>query len=147
MSEEGIVAELSTAECWAFLEQHEFGRLAYVLDGGADIVPINYCVDDGQLLFRTAQGSKFVGVMSDATAAFEVDAFEAETAISVVVRGLAVELPESHAGRAEQAGLRPWLDSDKPHLVAIDVTHITGRRHSLHRPWRSMLRESSAVTG
>lgn len=143
--EEAIVIELTTDECWAFLAHHEFGRLAYVLDGGADVVPINYAVDEGRIVFRTAMGSKFSGVMSDATCALEVDLIEGEEATSVVVRGLAVELPDdgAHAARAEQAGLRPWLDSVKPHLVAIDVTHITGRRHALHRPWTSMLRAAA----
>lgn len=135
------MSELTTADCWAFLEQHEFGRLAFVLDGGADIVPINYAVADGQVLFRTAQGSKFAGTMGDATVAFEVDEIEdGEHATSVVVRGLAVELPAAEGGRAEQAGLRPWLDTDKPHLVAIEVAHISGRAYDLHRPWLSMLR-------
>ncbi len=134
------MSDLTANECWAFLEQHEFGRLAYVLDGGAEIAPVNYAVLDGQIVFRTAEGSKFAGVMGDASAAFEVDEIEGEEATSVVVRGLAVELPMVEDGRAEQAGLRPWLASDKPHLVALEVERITGRRYGLHRPWKSMLR-------
>lgn len=135
--------ELTDAECWAFLRQHEFGRLGFVRDGGADIAPINYAVDGDQIIFRTGAGSKFAAAMGGATVAFEVDQVDQGEATSVVLRGPAIELPQAESARVEQLGLRPWTgwsEEAKPHLVAVRAEEITGRRYPLHRPWLSMMR-------
>ena len=135
--------ELTIAECWAFLSEHEFGRLGFVVDGGADITPINYAVDEGQIIFRTAMGGKFAGALGEAKVAFEVDQVDPDEATSVVLRGPAVELEAAEA-RVSQLRLRPWTgwsEESKPHLVAIRAEHISGRRYPLHRPWKRMMRD------
>ncbi len=79
------ITRLSTHQCWDFLRRHELGRLAYHLADEVHIVPINYAVDHDpvtgrrSLLFRSAEGSKLLGVVMNADVAFEVDELEAST--------------------------------------------------------------------
>lgn len=138
-AERGILSE---EDCWELLRNHEFGRLAYVTDGLPVIVPINYVVDGDQLVFRTANGAKLQSILANSHVAFEVDKVDdtTETGCSVVVRGEAVRLPADEEIRLEQVGLRAWLGSEKPILVAVRPTLITGRHYHLRRPWRHMIR-------
>lgn len=138
-TEQGV---LSPDECWDLLRTREFGRLAYVADGAPHIVPVNYRVDGTDLVFRTADGQKLSSILRENRVAFEVDEVDdaAEIGCSVVVRGEARVLPETEELRLEQVGLRAWLGTDKPVLVAIRPTELTGRRYHLRRPWRRMMR-------
>lgn len=138
-TEQGV---LSPDECWDLLRNREFGRLAYVADGAPRIVPVNYRVDGSQLVFRTADGQKLRSILRENRVAFEVDEVDDlnETGCSVVILGRARVLPESDELRLEQVGLRAWLGTEKPVLVAITPAELTGRRYYLRRPWRHMMR-------
>lgn len=131
-------SELSDLESWDFLRNQELGRLAFHILGEVHIVPINYAVDDQRLLFRTAEGSKLLGITMNDDVAFEVDEVVGEEATSVIVRGRAHVLEGSDAYAADTVRLRPWLEGAKFNVVAIDVTEITGRRAHLRRPWVGM---------
>jgi hypothetical protein len=52
-----------------------------------------------------------------------------------VVRGTARHLWEDEEHRADNLPLRPWVSSDKPNVVEIVPTDVTGRRFPLSRPW------------
>jgi nitroimidazol reductase NimA-like FMN-containing flavoprotein (pyridoxamine 5'-phosphate oxidase superfamily) len=133
--------ELTQDECWQLLREHEFGRLAFTMVGEQHITPINYAVDGGTLLFRTAPGSKLLAVELGAEVAFEIDDFAGETAVSVVVRGRARHLPEDEAHRAENVPLRTWVGTEKYDVVEIAPSVVSGRRFDLHRPWLHILPE------
>ena len=129
---------LTEEECWDFLRSREFGRLAYHLVDEVNIVPINYAVDGDTLLFRTAEGSKLLGVVMNADVAFEVDLYDDTSARSVVVHGDARLLSEAEAHRAENVPLRPWVDTEKYNVVEIAPSRVTGRLYDLSRPWLRM---------
>lgn len=139
------VASMSTEECWAFLRSQELGRMAYHLADEVHIVPINYAVDHDpasdrrSLLFRTAEGSKLLGVVMNADVAFEVDEVRGEHATSVVLRGRGRRLEEDEAHRSENVPLHPWVDTEKWNVVEIEPSELTGRRFSLARPWRHLI--------
>jgi uncharacterized protein len=133
-------AVLSIDECWDLLKSQEFGRLAYVSNGELAITPLNYAVDGDQLVFRTADGSKLRALVGNSGVAFEIDHIDGELAASVLVRGSAELLSADDEGRLEQAGLRAWLGDQRPVLVAIRPTSVTGRRYALRRPWKRMRR-------
>jgi nitroimidazol reductase NimA-like FMN-containing flavoprotein (pyridoxamine 5'-phosphate oxidase superfamily) len=139
------ITRMSPDECWAFLRQQELGRLAYHLADEVHIVPVNYAVDHDpltgvhSLLFRTAEGSKLLGVVMNADVAFEVDELDGEQATSVIVRGRGRRLEEDEEHRAENVPLRPWVDTPKWNVVEIEVTEISGRRFNLSRPWRHVI--------
>jgi nitroimidazol reductase NimA-like FMN-containing flavoprotein (pyridoxamine 5'-phosphate oxidase superfamily) len=139
------ITRMSAEQAWEFLHGHEFGRLAFHLADEVHITPVNYAVDHDPasdrrtLLFRTAEGSKLLGVVMNSDVAFEVDEFDDDHAASVVARGRARKLEEDEEHRAENVPLRPWIGSLKYNVVEIDVTEISGRRFELSRPWLHMM--------
>lgn len=135
MNAKDLMRELHELECWDRLASHEFGRLAYHLIDEVHIVPINYAVADRQLVFRTTEGSKLLGVVMHEDVAFEIDEIDEETAWSVVARGRARILDGAELRWAEQVPLRPWVDEPKVAAVAIEVSEVSGREYQLHRPW------------
>jgi hypothetical protein len=127
---------LTLHECLQRLRATDVGRLA-VCATPPDVFPVNYVVDHGTVVFRTAVGGKLDAVMADDPVTFEADGFDAATgeAWSVVVKGRAVECTGLHE-RFEAAGLPlfPWHDAPKPHDVRIVPTDVSGRRFARHRP-------------
>jgi nitroimidazol reductase NimA-like FMN-containing flavoprotein (pyridoxamine 5'-phosphate oxidase superfamily) len=57
--------ELPADECWELLRQSPVGRLAVVVAGDPDIFPINYVVDHGSIVIRTAAGTKLATCAAD----------------------------------------------------------------------------------
>lgn len=139
------ITRMGPEECWQFLRRHELGRMAYHLADEVHIAPVNYAVDHDpatdrrSLLFRTAEGSKLVGIVMNADVAFEVDEVVREQASSVVVRGRARRLEEDEAHRAERVPLHSWVGSHKYGVVEIEVTEISGRHFELSRPWAHLV--------
>ncbi|HEY6933423.1 MAG TPA: pyridoxamine 5'-phosphate oxidase family protein [Marmoricola sp.] len=132
---ESEIRELSELDCWEVLRRNELGRLAYHLLDEVDIVPVNYTVDRDELLFRTAEGSKLLGVVMNDNVAFEVEEVGAEVARTVVVRGRARQLDEHEAHRVEQLPLHNWVQGVRYDVVAIAPGSLTGREFPLVRPW------------
>jgi nitroimidazol reductase NimA-like FMN-containing flavoprotein (pyridoxamine 5'-phosphate oxidase superfamily) len=130
-----VVTELTSEECWEMLRGEEFGRLAYRLLDEVHITPINYAVEGGSLLFRTAEGNKLLAVGMGSEVAFEIDRYGEDWARSVVVRGPARLLPEDQARRAENVPLRPWVPALKYNVVEIEPKVVSGRAFELSRPW------------
>ena len=130
-----VVTELTSEECWEMLREEEFGRLAYRLVDEVHITPINYAVEGGSLLFRTAEGNKLLAVVMGSEVAFEIDRYGEDSARSVVVRGTARLLPEDEAHRADNVPLRPWVPTLKYNVVEIEPKVVSGRAFELSRPW------------
>jgi nitroimidazol reductase NimA-like FMN-containing flavoprotein (pyridoxamine 5'-phosphate oxidase superfamily) len=139
MPDNDPVTVLSEDECWERLREHEFGRLAFHLADEVNLLPVNYAVDERRrLVFRTAEGSKLLGLTMNADVAFEIDEFGDDAAWSVVAHGHARQLEGSEADRTEQLALRSWIDTAKFNVVAVDVDEVSGRRFELSRPWLHM---------
>jgi nitroimidazol reductase NimA-like FMN-containing flavoprotein (pyridoxamine 5'-phosphate oxidase superfamily) len=139
MSDEEPIGMMTTEECWDMLRANEFGRLAFHLAGEVHLAPINYAVDHDTLLFRTAEGSKLLGVEMNPDVAFEIDEFDEHHARSVIIRGVARHLGEDEEHRAENVPLRPWVPTLKYDVVEIRPTEISGRSFELSRPWLHMV--------
>ncbi len=122
---------LSEETCWELLGANQIGRLATVVGGRVDIFPINYLVHDGELLFKTAEGSKLASVMAHHEVAFEIDGYDEQTneAWSVVLSGVARVLShDDELDAAETLPLFPWNLAPKNRFVAIEPTEMSGRR-------------------
>lgn len=128
------MTELPDSECWELLGAQHFGRLAYHLLDEVHVVPINYTAqpERSRILFRTAEGSKLLGVAMHHDVAFEIDSIGSNQAWSVVARGRAVELDGDAKRETEALRIRAWVDGDKLSVVAIEVSDVTGRRYQLH---------------
>ncbi len=82
---------LTTTNAGGCYAASRVGRLAVWVDDHPDIFPINYKVDHGTLVFRTADGTKLQAATADTPVAVEADGVDADTGIawSVVVKGQA----------------------------------------------------------
>ncbi|GAB3602787.1 pyridoxamine 5'-phosphate oxidase family protein [Microbacterium aureliae] len=122
------VARLSDAECWERLHAHQLGRLVTRVGDVLDIFPVNYVVDDGGVIFRTAEGSKLFELTINDEVLFEVDDYSEADAWSVVVRGHARRLDTSaEVEHADSLPLKPWIPTLKYHYVRIEPTSLSGR--------------------
>jgi nitroimidazol reductase NimA-like FMN-containing flavoprotein (pyridoxamine 5'-phosphate oxidase superfamily) len=119
--------------CLHLLAQQEIGRLAFVIGGSPEILPVNYVLDGDAVVLRTAPGRKLDGALRSPVA-FEVDATDRATHAgwSVVVHGHAEEVTrldrEELVRRVAALHVEPWAGGDKPHVLRIVPTSITGRR-------------------
>ena len=139
-SDEPMVV-LGVSESWGLLRAAVVGRLAVVVAGQPEIYPVNYLVDHGSIVFRTAEGTKLAHSIGRPVA-FEVDGYDAGSgeAWSVVVKGKAWEVKQLHEVlEALDLPLFPWHAAPKPHIVRIEPDNVTGRRfHVLDAPARHM---------
>jgi nitroimidazol reductase NimA-like FMN-containing flavoprotein (pyridoxamine 5'-phosphate oxidase superfamily) len=96
-----------------------------------DIFPVNFVVDHGTVVFRTAEGTKLAGAVLGRAVAFEVDGYEpaAGDAWSVVIKGRARELERMQdVFDALDLPLFPWHASPKHRFVRIEPDEVSGRR-------------------
>jgi nitroimidazol reductase NimA-like FMN-containing flavoprotein (pyridoxamine 5'-phosphate oxidase superfamily) len=116
--------------CWNLLRSADVGRLAVAIADQPDIFPVNFVVDHGSVVFRTAEGTKLAAAVLGRAVAFEVDGFDRELgeAWSVVIKGKAMELHRMiEIFEATDLPLFPWLTSPKPRFVRIVPETVTGR--------------------
>ena len=122
--------ELTTEECRARLSTHGVGRLAVSTPEGPVIVPVNYSVIDGAVVFRTAPHTT-PAAAAGTQVAFEVDRIDdaLSQGWSVLVRGPAREVTDPDAIRRleELAYSAPWAGGERNLWVCIDPVGITGR--------------------
>ncbi|MFW5474941.1 pyridoxamine 5'-phosphate oxidase family protein [Knoellia sp. CPCC 206450] len=121
---------LTTEESWELLRQSVIGRLAVVHDDAPDIFPVNYTVDHGTIVLRTAGGTKY-DAARNRPVAFEMDGYDLDRAEawSVVARGTAVEVRDVDDSIAVMSlPLIPWAEGSKPHLMRLVPDTVTGRR-------------------
>ncbi len=127
-----VVSRLSEDECWGLLRTQQLGRLVTRVGEVLDIFPVNYVVDDGTIVFRTAEGSKLFELTVNDEVLFEVDQHSGEDAWSVVVRGRADRLATSaEVQAADDLPLRPWIPTLKYNYVRVAPTSVTGRAFTI----------------
>jgi nitroimidazol reductase NimA-like FMN-containing flavoprotein (pyridoxamine 5'-phosphate oxidase superfamily) len=129
---------LDRDECWNLMRSAPVGRLAVSVGAHPDIFPVNFVIDHGTVVFRTAEGTKLAASLLGVAVAFEVDGYDpaAGEAWSVVVKGRAVEIQRMHElFDAMDLPLFPWHAAPKHRFVRIVPDEISGRRfHVVDRP-------------
>lgn len=132
--------QLDEAECLRLIAPGGIGRIAYTGQYDLTVLPVNYKLHDGAILFRTAEDSLTAedlrsGIRhAEYRVAFEVDEFDiqARAGWSVLIQG-----PAHHLDSADErisalaAAVEPWPADAKDHFISITPTRITGRR--IHR--------------
>jgi hypothetical protein len=119
------------------LRSSEVGRLAVIVDGRPEIFPLNFTVDHGTVVFRTAEGTKLAAIGDGADVAFEVDGYDAELgeAWSVVIKGCATEVLDAYERfDAVDLPLFPWNAAPKPRFVRIVPDQTSGRQFRVSWP-------------
>jgi uncharacterized protein len=132
------IETLDSDVCWQLLRTNEVGRLAVSITDHPDIFPVNYVVDRGTVVFRTAEGTKLAAAVLGRAVAFEIDGYDADRgeAWSVVIKGRATVIERMQdVFDALDLPLFPWHASPKHRFVRIEPFDISGRRfHVTGRP-------------
>ncbi len=132
-----VLEHLGEAECLRLIAPGGIGRIAYTGMYDLTVLPVNYKLIDGSILFRTSADSLTVEDLrtgiegSEYRVAFEVDDFSpgAREGWSVLVQGPAHHLDDA-AERAEAmtAGIEAWPGGERDHFIKISPMRVTGRR-------------------
>jgi hypothetical protein len=131
------MTNLESNECWALLRSCEVGRLAVSIGEHPDIFPVNFVVEHGSIVFRTAEGTKLAASVLARAVAFEVDGYDAASgeAWSVVVKGAAHEVERmQEIFDIADLPLFPWHAGPKHRYVRIVPVDVTGRRFRVVDP-------------
>lgn len=126
---------LTEDECRQLLGTQHLGRIALTVEGQPEIMPVNYMVGEGTVVFRTAPGLKLErGAMS--RVAFEVDQVDTanKAAWSVVVKGTLHDITDAADRISEdlrQAAVHPLAPGRRIRWMAILPDNISGRRFAL----------------
>lgn len=128
MSDEPAYRVMTEDEVWTFIEERSFGRMAFSVSNIPEIVPINYCATNRKIYFRSAAGSKLLGVTINAAVAFEIDEVGDGIARSVIMSGAARELQTSEElSWAATLPLHPWISTGKYRYIEITPDDVSGR--------------------
>jgi len=135
--EQADLEMLSEDDCMRLLQSQSLGRVAIVVDGRPQILPVNYIFDQGVVVFRTAAGLKLArGPLRQV--AFEIDRvdFQNRVAWSVMVQGTAQRITDTIDSRSERLRrlpVKPAAPGTRLEWLAIYSDHISGRRFKLPR--------------
>jgi nitroimidazol reductase NimA-like FMN-containing flavoprotein (pyridoxamine 5'-phosphate oxidase superfamily) len=124
---------LDIGECMSLLERRHLGRVAFLDEGLPTILPVNYVLVEGLVVFRTDAGGKLEAALRGEQIAFEIDGVDAadRTGWSVLVRGPAERVSDpTELARLRAMPLVAWAPGAKPHYVRIRANAVTGRRIS-----------------
>jgi nitroimidazol reductase NimA-like FMN-containing flavoprotein (pyridoxamine 5'-phosphate oxidase superfamily) len=137
MSADRVIETLDEAECLRLIAPGGIGRIAYQSRWGQAVLPVNYKLYQGAILFRTALHSPLdqdlqTGIAdAEYAVAFEIDDLDMarRQGWSVLVQGPAHRV-ESAAERASalEAGVENWAPGPRELFVRIVPSRVTGRR-------------------
>jgi len=126
--EQGPITVLDDTEAWNLLSSVALGRLVTSFGGQLEIFPVNFVTQNGTVLFRTAEGTKLFTTVMNEKVLFEADDHTTVEGWSVIIRGTARMLSSADEVReAEQAGLMPWVATEKLRFVRVTPSEITAR--------------------
>lgn len=137
VSPKPTIEPLDEDECMRLISPGGLGRLAYSGRFGLTVMPVNYRMLEGSIVFRTEQDSPTdrdlrTGIVgAEYQVAFEVDDVDpdAREGWSVLVQGGAhhVDSADEYAS-VRDSGVVSWAGGNREHFLRIIPTRITGRR-------------------
>ena len=134
-----VIEELNEDQCLDLISGGGIGRIAYASRFGPAVLPVNYALQDGAVVFRTAADGPLdedlrTGITdADYKVAFEIDSIDLTTrqGWSVLIQGPAHHVTGPEREDAFRACVEPWAPGIRELLVRIVPSRITGRRISL----------------
>ncbi|MEN3533732.1 pyridoxamine 5'-phosphate oxidase family protein [Microbispora sp. ZYX-F-249] len=122
---------LSGGECLDLLASAPIGRIVFTDRALPAVQPVNFCLLDGNIVIRTAAGSKLAAAARNAIVAFEADDFDVSCrtgwSVTAVGPARAVSEPEEIA-RLSALPLTPWVPGNRDHFIVMAPEQISGRR-------------------
>lgn len=127
---------LTPEECLSLIAPGGVGRVGFTAPDGPVVLPVNYLIHDGAVLFRTS----FSGPMDDDLrtrvrgveykVAFQVDSLDpaTRTGWSVLLRGPVHHVAPEEREELGTPDIEPWAGGDRDLFVRITPHEVTGRR-------------------
>lgn len=119
MSEQPILETLSPDDCLDLLATVSVGRVGVTIDALPAVLPVNFVLQGGTVVFRTVPGTKLDAATAGMVVAFEADQHgnaNRPDGWSVLVRGVAREITEPGAlERARALSLHSWAFDGQAH--------------------------------
>jgi nitroimidazol reductase NimA-like FMN-containing flavoprotein (pyridoxamine 5'-phosphate oxidase superfamily) len=133
---ERVFEELTEEQCLELIAPGGIGRICYNSRFGPAVLPVNYALLDGAVVFRTAEHGALdedlrTGIANaDYRVAFEIDGFDlgAREGWSVLIHGPAHHVTGTGQDAVRAAGLESWAPGERELFVRIVPSRITGRR-------------------
>jgi Pyridoxamine 5'-phosphate oxidase len=134
---EPVLEPLDEAECLRLISPGGIGRIVYMGRYGLTVLPVNYKLHRGSILFRTGQDSPTgedlqTGIAhAEYQVAFEIDNINpaAHEGWSVLIHGPAHQMTtDTERALVEESGVQPWGPGPKELAIRITPDRIAGRR-------------------
>ena len=134
---EPFLDRLDEAECLRLISPGGVGRIVYMGRYGLTVLPVNYKLHQGSILFRTGQDSPTgedlqTGIAhAEYQVAFEIDDINpaAHEGWSVLIHGPAHQMTtDAERALVEESGVEPWGPGPKELAIRITPDRIAGRR-------------------
>jgi nitroimidazol reductase NimA-like FMN-containing flavoprotein (pyridoxamine 5'-phosphate oxidase superfamily) len=126
----GLV-RLGVLECQQLIAPGGVGRIVFISERGPVAFPVNYRLDEDDVVFRTAGDSDLVDRVGKDAASFEVDHIDGATrhGWSVLMTGSLrlVDDPDERA-RLDDLGIEPWAGGDRDVFLRLVPFEMSGRR-------------------
>lgn len=127
---------LDTEECMRLVSPGGVGRVAFSSPSGPIVLPVNYKVHEGAVVFRTQFGGPMdqdlrTGMEGvEITIGFEVDHLDEarREGWSVLIQGPAHHIPPQELPHVSGPGVEPWAGGERELYIRIIPHQITGRR-------------------
>lgn len=124
--------DLTEDECRALIAPGGVGRFLFVeADRGPVAVPVNFKMDDADVVFRTSGESATAQGIQQQPVTFDVDHLDdaLSEGWSVLLTGTARPVTDpGELNRARGLAIEPWAGRDRDLYVRLSPTQITGRR-------------------
>jgi nitroimidazol reductase NimA-like FMN-containing flavoprotein (pyridoxamine 5'-phosphate oxidase superfamily) len=127
---EPVLAVLSREQCLRLMATAVVGRIIYTRHAMPAVELVNFTVDAGDIVIRTAPSGKLLAAIQGAVVAFEADDYDPVTRSgwSVTAVGHAREVTSpADTGMLRTTGPHPWVPGDHPYFVRITPGQLTGR--------------------
>jgi nitroimidazol reductase NimA-like FMN-containing flavoprotein (pyridoxamine 5'-phosphate oxidase superfamily) len=131
-----VIEELDADTCLQLIARGGIGRIAYAGRFGLVVLPVNYALHDGAVVFRTAEHGPLdedlrTGIEgAEYRVAFEIDDIDLarRQGWSVLIQGPAHHVAAAGRDAAVQAGVQALAPGERELFVRIVPSRITGRR-------------------
>ncbi|WP_424533200.1 pyridoxamine 5'-phosphate oxidase family protein [Sphaerisporangium viridialbum] len=134
-----VLEELDADECLRLISPGGVGRVGFNTPTGPVVLPVNYTMHDGAVLFRTAFGGPMDEALSTGVKgvefkiAFEVDHIDTASreGWSVLIQGAAHHVSSEEELAAVSGSVEPWVGGERRLYIRVTPVQLTGRR--IHR--------------